>query len=253
MKRANSGVLAVFASIAVLALTAGLAHAQGEVPVTPRPRPVNPALFAPASAIAIKPMPVEQRDERRFLKDAAAAARFESEASRLALAKSSHAGVRSLATTLITHNTATSNELLHMLHVRGMAAPMLANDQRKILNRLAKLQGAKFDREFLEELGLKSQQENVHLFERASLTARDPQLKAWIDRTLPTLRHHLTTAERLAPPAARMARTGAAVQSPTKDPFVSRASLATRSMGGGSVPLRVATPAGKTASESSSR
>ena len=271
MKRGRLRVVAVVASIAASVFVGGLAQAQGEIAVTPKPRPVNPALFAPASAVNTKPMPVQQRDERRFLKDAAAAGRFESEASRLALGKSNNAGVRSFAATLINHHTSAGNELLYMLHVRGMAAPMLANDQRKTLNRLSKLQGAKFDREFMEELGLKNQQDNVHMFEKASLATRDPQLKAWIDKTLPTLRYHLTTVERLMPDS-RMARTGAAapaapatrhaaapapaqpaVQSLTADPFVSRASLATRSMGAGPMQLGLTVPAGKKPSEANTR
>ena len=37
-----------------------------------------------------------------------------------------------------------------MLRTRGMAPPMLSNEQRKALNRLAKVQGTKFDREWME-------------------------------------------------------------------------------------------------------
>ncbi len=108
-----------------------------------------------------------------------------------------------------------------------MAAPMLGNDQRKTLNRLAKLQGGKFDRQFMEELGVKSQQENVQAFERASLGTRDPQIKAWIDKTLPTLRTHVQVAERHASQPA-LAQSGLATSRP--EAIVTRASLSTRSM-----------------------
>ncbi|MDB5873803.1 MAG: hypothetical protein JWQ07_3245 [Ramlibacter sp.] len=167
--------------------------------IEPAKPKANPSLFAPASAANAKPMSAQQREERQFLKDAAATGRFESDASRLALSKSSNSAVRSFAATLINHHTASGNELLYMLQVRGMAPPMLANDKRKTLNRLAKLQGAKFDREYMAQVALKNQQEDVQSFERASLNTRDPQLKAWIDRTVPTLRYHLTTGERMAP------------------------------------------------------
>jgi predicted outer membrane protein len=172
--------------------------------VPPKPRASNPATFAPAAALNSRRMSDQQREEWRFLKDAAAAGRFETEAPRLALAKSNKPGIRSFATTLVNHHTSVSNELVHMLHVRGMAPPMLANDQRKTLNRLAKVQGAKFDRTFMEEVGVKRQHEDVQLFERARLVVGDPQLKAWIERMLPTLRHHLATAERLAPSDSRL-------------------------------------------------
>jgi predicted outer membrane protein len=236
-------------------------------PAQARPRTANPAMFAPAAAATTRRMPEQQREEWRFLKETAAAGRFETEASRLALSKSGNTGIRSFAATLINHHTSVGNELVHMLHVRGMAPPMLANDQRKTLNRLAKLQGAKFDREFLDEVGIRTQHEDVQAFEKARLNARDPQLKAWIERMLPTLRYHMTMAERLAPPDAKPGRGSAANAEPafdtrdivaqplTADPFVSRASLATRSMGGAPSPLGLtqAAPAGKRASASSSR
>jgi predicted outer membrane protein len=199
----------------------------------PKPRPAaRPAMFAPAAAANAKRMSAQQREERRFLKDAAAGSRFEAEASRLALGKSNNPGVRSFAATQINYHAAAGNDLLHMLHARGMAAPMLANDQRKILNRLAKLQGAKFDREFLEEVALKFQQEDVQYYEKASLAVQDPRLKAWIDRTVPTLQYHLTMAERIAPAGVRLAKAaaGAPPQTAAGNRFVARASVTTHAM-----------------------
>jgi predicted outer membrane protein len=231
------------------------------------PRPVaRPALFAPVAAANAKRLSAQQREERRFLKDAAASSRFEAEASRMALGKSSDPGVRLMAATLINHHASVSNELLHMLHGRGMAAPMLANDQRKILNRLGKLHGGKFDRQYLQEVALKYQQEDVQFYEKASLVATEPRLKAWIDRTLPTLRDQLATAERLAPAGVKLARAGGAAHPAAANRFVSRAGIATRSMGSGPAPapagalqfggdaqLRVPRPVAARPSESSTR
>jgi putative membrane protein len=158
----------------------------------------RPAVFAPASAANAKKLTAQQREEWRFLKEAAAASRFEGEASRMALAKSSDPRVRSFAVSLIDHHADTGIALQYMLHGRGMAPPMLANAQRKSLNRLAKLSGVKFDRAYTEQVGLKYQQEDVQVYERAALATQDPVLKGWITRTLPTLRDHLATAERIA-------------------------------------------------------
>jgi putative membrane protein len=179
-------------------------------------------------------MPAPEREERQFLKDASASSRFEAEASRMALGKSHDPGVRSVAATLINHHAAVGNELLHMLNARGMAAPMLANDQRKILNRLGRLHGAKFDREYLEKVALGHQQEDVASYEKARLAAIDPLLKTWIGQKLPTLRYQLATAERLAPPDLRVAKAAADEVPPRlKARPVARASAATRSMGAG--------------------
>ena len=83
------------------------------------------------------------------------------------MAKSDAPAVRALAESLIKDRSASGNDLLRMLHLRGMAAPMLGNDQRRTLNRLGKLQGARFDREFLVQVGLKSQQDEVQFYEKA--------------------------------------------------------------------------------------
>jgi putative membrane protein len=208
-------------------------RAPAQASPAPRAAP-RPSMFAPAAAANAKRMSAQQREERQFLKDAAASSRFEADASRMALGKSHDPGVRSVAATLINHHAAVGNELLHMLNARGMAAPMLANDQRKVLNRLAKLQGAKFDREFLEEVALRYQQEDVEKYERASYAAQDARLKAWIDRKLPTLRYHLATAERIAPAGAKLAKAGAhAAPAPLPNRPVARARVDTRSMGAG--------------------
>jgi predicted outer membrane protein len=271
----------VVAAAAAL-LWAGVARAEregeyakpefGASPKPPPPQaahllPARPAMFAAASAANARKMSPEQREERRFLKDAAAASRFEGEASRMALVRSNNAAVRTFAATLINHHASTSIALQHLLHGRGMAAPMLANDQRKILNRLAKLSGARFDREYTEEVALRYQQEGLQAYERAAMTTRDPALKAWIARSLPTMRYHLASAERLAsdgkPVIALASRTSpqaaAARQSPVqpvaraRNPITTREEPATQFMGAGPMQLGVTQPVAARPSESSNR
>jgi putative membrane protein len=218
----------------------------------------RPAVFAAASAANAKKMPAPQREEWRFLKEAAAASRFEGEASRMALARSNDPRVRAFAATLINHHAATGVALQRMLHNRGMAPPMLANDQRKTLNRLARLSGPKFDREYTGQVALRYQQEDLQLYERAATATHDPVLKGWIVRTLPALRYHVTTAERLAVPdetapiKVRMPRGRsaspslhhAAVQPKAQAPGpAARAELATQFMGAGPMQLGVKQPA----------
>jgi predicted outer membrane protein len=151
-------------------------------------------------------MAPHEREERRFLRQAAAATRFQADAARLALKKATSPGVRSLATTLVERQAVSGNELLHMLHQRGMAAPMLENDQRKTLNRLAKMQGRKFEREFIDHVAMRSQREEVDSYQKASQSVQDPALKDWIARSLPTLRSELAGAERVAIPESHTAR-----------------------------------------------
>jgi hypothetical protein len=86
-----------------------------------------------------------------------------------------------------------------------MAPPMLSNEQRHALNRLTRLHGAKFDREWIESVALRSQQESLAAFEKASSTSRDASLRAWAARTLPTMRYQLASAERVVTGATKYA------------------------------------------------
>lgn len=162
-------------------------------------------MFAPAAAATARRLDPQQLEERHFLKEAAAAGRFQAEAGRVALLKSSDAAVRSLAATLVNRQATSGNDLLWLLHQRGMAAPMLENAQRKTLNRLSRLKGRTFDREFIEQIGLQSQQSAIGSYEKASLTMDDPAIKEWIERTLPSLRSQAASASRMSPPQLRVA------------------------------------------------
>ena len=64
------------------------------------------------------------------------------------------------------------------------------------LKKLEGLSGTDFDREFVS-MAVKEHQQDVSKFEKASEKCEDTELKAWIQKTLPTLRDHLQTGQRL--------------------------------------------------------
>lgn len=161
--------------------------------------------YAPEAARSAARLSREQREERGFLRTSAAAARYEAEASKLALARSQNPGVQTWAAELLRQQEAAHAELAHLLHGRGMAMPMLENDQRKQLARLGKLSGPKFDREFMESVALRQRARLQHL-ERALLAAADPSVKGWIERQMAPVREQAVAAERMGPDA----RTGVA-------------------------------------------
>ena len=160
------------------------------------------AVYAPAAAAQAKPLPPVQRFERRFLQITAADLRFQSEASRLALARSNNPAVKDLANTLLARQQTAQPELLRMLHARGMAMPIPSNAHGKVLRQLAKLNGARFDRLYVDEVVMRSYQADISNYEKAAAQAEDPVLKAWVDRQLPTLRFHFAKAGRALPNAS---------------------------------------------------
>src|SRR2546425_252435 len=79
---------------------------------------------------------------------------------------------------------------------------------RQLRDRLAKLTGADFDRAYANEM-VKDHKKDVADFKREAKGAKDPDLKAWAGKTLPTLEDHLKAAQdvqaqvKSAPRAAR--------------------------------------------------
>ena len=58
------------------------------------------------------------------------------------------------------------------------------------MNKLAGLSGSAFDREYVNMM-VKDHEKDVKEFEKASMKAKDPDVRAWAAKTLPTLREHL--------------------------------------------------------------
>ncbi len=153
--------------------------------------------YAAESARTATRLPAEEREARQFLRAAATVVRFEMEASRIAQQRGHAPELRSFASELFDQRESSEAELLHLLHGRGMAAPMMETAQRKALQRLSKLTGPRFDREYIELVGLHQQRGEIQQYERAVLGMSDPVLKAWVDRQLPQLRAQHATAAQL--------------------------------------------------------
>jgi putative membrane protein len=163
----------------------------------------NPLVaYAPQAAAEARPLGTAQRLERHFLQISAADLRFQSDASRLAQSRTNNPAVKDLANTLLAYQQTAQPEMMRLLHTRGMALPMPTNDHNKVLKQLAKLNGAKFDRLYVDEVVLKSYQADISNYEKVGVQAEDPVLKGWIDRQLPTLRQDYAKAGRALPSAS---------------------------------------------------
>jgi putative membrane protein len=182
------GTLLIVTAAALAALPAAAATARA------------PA-YAASAAADVKPLNPAQRLERRFLQISAANMRFQAEGSRAALSRSSNPAVKDLANSLLARQQTAQAELLRLLHARGMAMPLSTNDHAKVLKQLAKLNGAKFDRVYVDEVVIRSYQADIANYERVAQQADDRVLRAWAERQLPTLRFHFGKAAKALPSA----------------------------------------------------
>jgi putative membrane protein len=138
------------------------------------------------------------RGDRRIMQKAAESGVFEVQAGQLAATKANDPAVKSFASMLVDQHTAANNELTQLANSKKVELPVAPGWlKRRTIADLGKRSGADFDQHFVREIGIKDHQDDIKTMEKASRDAKDPQLKTWIDKTLPTLREHLAQAQKL--------------------------------------------------------
>jgi putative membrane protein len=143
------------------------------------------------------------RADRKFMQEAAEGGMFEVQAAQLASTKATDPNVKSFASMLVDQHTAANNELVQMANSKKVELPAAPpRGKRNEVEKLGKLSGNDFDQRFVREVGIKDHEKDIKKFEKASEKAKDPELKAWIDKTLPHLREHLAQAQKM-PQAGR--------------------------------------------------
>jgi putative membrane protein len=158
---------------------------------------------APKEAMSSKSLSKSDRD---FLIKATHGGLYEIEASKLAIEKSRNAEVKRYAEMLVRHHTSASEELKAMGIAKPLRLPLNMSDGQKTqFNALKKLDGAEFDTDYIQKVGVEGHRIDIELFEKEIEEGRDPQVKAFASKMLPTLKSHLAAAEKLggATPAAK--------------------------------------------------
>jgi putative membrane protein len=141
------------------------------------------------------------KEDRQFIVKAAGSGMFEVQAAQLATTRANSSDVKSFAGMLVDHHTKSNDELTKLANAKGVelpAAPPRA--LRRQVESMGKKSGEEFDRDFVRNVGVKAHQNDIKDFEKASKDVKDPELKAFVQKTLPVLKEHLAAAQKL--PAA---------------------------------------------------
>lgn len=137
--------------------------------------------------------------DQNFLTTAAASGLLEVAAARAAASKASSTEVKAFAGTLLKDHTAANGELRALAARKNVNLPTeIGAGQTPTLEALTNASGAAFDRQFLQTMGISEHQSAISLFERAAREAKDTEVRAFAEKTLPKLREHLATARKLA-------------------------------------------------------
>jgi putative membrane protein len=135
---------------------------------------------------------------QQFVPKAVAAGLYEVQAAEMAVDRTQSVTVRQFAEQMLGEHKRMNQELVLLANQRQWIMPKEPDaSQKQMLERLAKMEGAAFDREFAEQQ-LRAHQEAVALFQQQADTGTDQTLSGWANKKLDMLRTHLYEAERLA-------------------------------------------------------
>lgn len=150
-----------------------------------------------SAVVSVMAFGAEPKDDRKFVDEAGCGGMAEVKLSKLALEKSTDPAVKELAQSMVTDHSKANDELKALATTKSVPVPVeLPKAAQKKYDDLSKLQAAQFDKEYMATL-LDDHKKTVKLFEKEAKSGDDSELKAWADKTLPTLKHHLAMVETL--------------------------------------------------------
>lgn len=133
-----------------------------------------------------------------FMSTAAQSGQLEIEASTLARKVAESPQVQSFADRMVTDHTKAAEELKALAKAKGVDLPVgLSSSEQAKIEALGKLQGSEFDRKYAEQIGVAAHKKAVTLFKNATQNAKDPDVKAYAEKTLPVLEEHYKMAQDL--------------------------------------------------------
>jgi putative membrane protein len=137
--------------------------------------------------------------DKKFVREAAEGGLAEVELGKLATEKASSEEVKKFGKRMVDDHSKANEELKEVASSKGLNLPKDISPKDKMLKeRLAKLSGTAFDKAYMTNM-VKDHKKDVADFSREGSSGADPDVKQFAAKTLPTLKHHLREAERIAP------------------------------------------------------
>ena len=169
----------------ILTLTAACAFTA--VPLVRAEPPVNRDVNAKEAST-----PMEM--EKMFIQTAGKEGMVEVKLSKLATTMGSTEAIKDLGTMLMTDHSKVNTELMTIAKAKGVEIPPPDEKDMKMLEEISQMKGMDFDMAFLKAMS-KCHKKDIALFEKAQKECKDPDLKAFIDKTLPVLMAHSKKVE----------------------------------------------------------
>jgi predicted outer membrane protein len=144
--------------------------------------------------------------DEKILKDMAMADMAEVEGGKMAQSKGQSSEVKAFGQQMIDDHTANLNEVKALAQARGVTLPTEPDAKHKAMaSKLEKMSGDAFDKAYMSQAGVQDHKTVHSKLMTASKKAKDPELKALVDKTEPVVAQHLKAAQQM--PSAKSGTT----------------------------------------------
>jgi putative membrane protein len=136
--------------------------------------------------------------DEMFVLDVAKDGTAEVELGKLASEKAASDDVKKFGQRMVTDHGKAGDELKTLAQSKNITLPTSPDPKAKTAHdRLAKLTGQAFDRAYMQEM-VAGHRKAVAAFKKESTSGKDPDVKAWATKTLPTIEEHFKMAQDIA-------------------------------------------------------
>jgi len=130
-------------------------------------------------------------DDAKFATAAANGGMAEVELGKLAQEKATNAKVKDFGAMMVSDHSKANDEMKALAKSKGITLPAaIDSKEQKVKDDLSAKSGADFDKAYVSNM-IDDHKEDIKEFEDATKNLKDPDLKAFAVKTLPTLKMHL--------------------------------------------------------------
>ena len=178
----------------------GMSHSQGAKPHTGGADTAQTTSGASGAAGATgSGMAKLSAADKKGIMDMAMANMAEVETGKLALSKSQNAEVKTFAQQMIDDHGKALTEVQALAQSKGVTLPTELDAKHKAMSaKLEKLSGDAFDKAYMKQAGLADHKATHAKLKSISKSAKDPDVKAAAEKTMPTVEQHLKAAQQMS-------------------------------------------------------
>ena len=135
--------------------------------------------------------------DQDFIANAAKGNRAEVTLGKMVESKTNNPSVRQFAQQMVKDHTTALNELTQLAQSKNITLPEgLPDDATALQSKLSSATGKTLDKDYMDGM-VDDHKKDVSEFQEASQNAKDPDVKQWATKTLPTLQAHLEKAQKI--------------------------------------------------------